>query len=206
MTPSAISPMRRSSRTADSQVVDGDSGTVAEAAAVLDDTGVAVGAPERDTQRRRKGSLDRSGIQTRVGGRVPGDGHQHPADTGHGAGGCGGAQHGESGRDPVGHVVESGCGPTELAIARGAVTDHRIERVDGAISHEAGHSRHRAPPQRRHQRIGAVLRDLLDGGPGDLVSREARGVATHEVAHLSSRSVEVSGGELSLDRECLTFE
>lgn len=64
MTPSAISPMRRSSRTADPRSSTVTAGPSPRRPRSSTTPACSVGAPERDTQRRRKGSPNRSGIQT----------------------------------------------------------------------------------------------------------------------------------------------
>ena len=55
----------------------------------------------------------------------------------------------------------------EAQVPRRAVPDHRVERVDGAVAEQARHARDSAPEQRRHDGVGGVLGERLDGRPGE---------------------------------------
>src|SRR6187399_2442671 len=78
---------------------------------------------------------------------------------------------GECGRtcgDVVNGVVGSCTRPSEVLVALGAMTDHRVERVDGTVREYARRAGNRRPQQRGGDGIDRVLRDGLDRGSADL--------------------------------------
>jgi hypothetical protein len=75
------------------------------------------------------------------------------------------------------------------------VAHHRVERVDRAVGGQPGQPGYRAPQQRRHHRVGGVLRHGLDHGPRYLGGIQAGRVAAAQAGQNPPRGGQVVAGQ-----------
>jgi len=86
------------------------------------------------------------------------------------------------------------------------VADHGVERVDRPVAEQPRHAERRAPQQGSDDRVGRVLGERLDGGPGHARAVEPGGVAADEVGDLEPCGRQVVPRQLSRDRLALAHE
>ena len=71
-----------------------------------------------------------------------------------------------------------------VAIALGAIADHRVKRVDHLIGQHAGHAQQGEPEERGYHAVAQVLGQRLKGCGAHFLSRQLGGVAPNDASHL----------------------
>ena len=85
-------------------------------------------------------------------------------------------------------------------MARGAVADHAVQRVDRLVARDARQPEERAPEQRRHHPVRRVLAQALQRRPGDPGRIQPLGVAPDDARDRAARPREVALDQRPPDR------
>ena len=96
----------------------------------------------------------------------------------------------EAGWDVVGHVVDACCPTAEVAIALGAIADHRVKGVDHLVGQHTGCAEHGKPEEGRYDAVAEVLGKRLEGSRTHFLCRELTGVASHDAGYLSAAFIQ----------------
>ena len=83
----------------------------------------------------------------------------------------------------IDHIVDLRSGPAERLVARRAVADHAVGGVDRLVGHHARQAEQRAPHDRRHDGVGEILGEALDGGARHAGFIERARVAADDLGH-----------------------
>ena len=143
----------------------------------------AVGPPSRTPSAPANAASDDAGVGAGMTGGVATPRPQRPDGDPPTSGAHSDHQRGgHPGGDVVGSVIQSRCGPTESGVARRAVADHRVERVDGAV-----HQHRRALRRPRPTAAAPPARRRCSPRPTPARPGSARGIEQRRVAAAQRR-------------------
>ncbi len=164
---------------------------------------VSGAAAEPDLQRARERGLDLARVRAGMRGRVAAPGApragRRPADDRR-AGVASSAASRAGTRFMTSSMTRRR--PAELAVARGTVADHGVQRVDRAVAEQAGHAGDGTPEQRRDDRVGGVLGDGFDGRARQAGLVEGLRVAAAQAGQPVARGGDVAGVEFARRSRC----